>query len=221
MTLDTRVAPDGSPVPVYLALPVEPEFTSVLGDLPAGASVLDLGCGVGRLANVLAAGGHRLTGVDESAAMLRNLDPVVTSVRSRIEDLELDARFDAVVLASHLVNLPDPTVRRSLLDSAARHLDRSGCLYVEHYDPDPAALTERESAVGPVRVAFELLERDGRRFRARVTYRLDDRLWQQTFAAVVLDESELGRELARSGLRVARRLTRTWLVATPGETREG
>jgi ubiquinone/menaquinone biosynthesis C-methylase UbiE len=36
----------------------------------AGAAVLDLGCGTGRVARALAAAGHRVTGVDGSPAML-------------------------------------------------------------------------------------------------------------------------------------------------------
>lgn len=103
MVGDTEsTAADGSPVAVYLALPPEPEFTAVLNHLPAGASVLDLGCGAGRLAKDLADRGHQVTGVDESAAMLRHLDPTVTAIRARIEELDLGRRFGAVVLASHL-----------------------------------------------------------------------------------------------------------------------
>lgn len=51
------VTPDGSPVDVYLALPLEPEFTPLLSALRARSSVLDLGCGVGRLATHLHARG--------------------------------------------------------------------------------------------------------------------------------------------------------------------
>jgi len=53
MNAQVAVAPDGSPVDVYRALPVEPEFRPVLESVKPPASVLDLGCGVGRLANDL------------------------------------------------------------------------------------------------------------------------------------------------------------------------
>lgn len=54
--IEPGVTCDGSPVAVYLALPPEPEFSPVLDAIPQEACVLDLGCGVGRLANVLPAG---------------------------------------------------------------------------------------------------------------------------------------------------------------------
>lgn len=85
------VAPDGSPVAVYLWLPAEPEFTPVLDAIAAPATVLDLGCGVGRLANTLAARGSWVTGVDESAAMLAHLHHDVERVEGRLERLHLAA----------------------------------------------------------------------------------------------------------------------------------
>ena len=52
------VAPDGSPVEIYAALPAEPELSRVRSLLAPGARILDLGCGTGRIANPLAADGH-------------------------------------------------------------------------------------------------------------------------------------------------------------------
>ena len=100
------------PVPVYLVLPVEPAFTPVLEDIRAGATVLDLGCGTGRLANELARWGHAVHGVDESAAMLTHVHPDVRTVQTRIQDLDLGRRFDVVVLASQLVNVADGRIRQ-------------------------------------------------------------------------------------------------------------
>ena len=64
------VAPDGSPVAFYARLPAtgEPELIHALA--PRGSTILDLGCGVGRMAGPLAALGHRVTGIDNAPGML-------------------------------------------------------------------------------------------------------------------------------------------------------
>jgi SAM-dependent methyltransferase len=220
-TLDGKpgsTAADGSPVAVYLALPAEPEFTPVLSHLPTGVNVLDLGCGVGRLANELAERGHEVTGVDESAVMLGHLAPAVTGVHARIEELNLRRRFGAVVLASHFVNHPDPVTRRALLRAAAGHVAADGAVYVEHYDASHVA-ADRDGHVGPVRVSLRILERDGTWFRARASYLLDGRSWLQEFEAELLDDDMLDQELQLAGLQRDDRLSTSWIVASPTSDR--
>jgi SAM-dependent methyltransferase len=210
---DTQeVTPDGSPVPVYRALPAEPGFTPLLEALQPPASVLDLGCGTGRLANLLTARGFTVTGVDASPAMLAGLSPAVRPVRARIEELKLEARFDVVVLASQLVNEPDPGLRRALLAAAAQHVTVGGAVFLEHLDP--ALLSGPRSWVsmeGSVDVHFRLLAVDGARCDGEVRYALGDRAWIQRFTAVVLDDATLERELAAVGLASHRRLSPRWL----------
>ena len=101
------VAPNGSPVDVYRALPGADEAELIASALPAGASILELGCGTGRVTHELVARGFRVTAVDESAEMLEHVRGAET-VLSRIEELELARTFDAVLLASHFVNAPEP-----------------------------------------------------------------------------------------------------------------
>lgn len=210
------VAPDGSPVAVYLALPAEPEFTPVLQAVRPGNSVLDLGCGVGRLANVLAARGVAVTGVDESGEMLAHVDPAVERVAADLEGLDLEKRFDVVVLASHLINVADPVQRRRFLRAAADHVVPGGLVLVEHWEvpdhgPPPASI----GRAGPVGVEFRVLHSDGDSFQGRVDYRLGDQVWSQTFWACLLDEEGLDRELLAVGLQRRGRLSPKWLAATP------
>ena len=213
--VDGDVAVDGSPVAVFLATPLEPEFTPLLEDLAAGATVLDLGCGTGRLANELARRGHEVVGVDESAEMLVHLDTAVTPVRSRIEALDLDRRFDAVVLASQLLNVADRGQRRAFLDAVARHLAPDGVAYLEHWNPAVIGqLGDGDGEAGDVRLQFRLLATRGREFDAAVTYRLDGRTWTQTLTAELLDEEQLDAALADAGLRRRDRLHPKWLAAT-------
>src|SRR5919198_5137029 len=49
----TDVAPDGSPVEIYRRLPATGEPELIHGAIPAGASILELGCGAGRITHEL------------------------------------------------------------------------------------------------------------------------------------------------------------------------
>lgn len=213
------LAPDGSPVAVYRALPAEPTFTPVLERLTAGASILDLGCGVGRLANVLVARGHHVTAVDESPDMLAHVDARVTAVEARLEGLDLGRRFDAVVLASHLVNTADPVQRAAFLSTVARHLGEHGEVYVQHHDPagERYQLGTSSERFGPLEITTTVHERRGTWVRATTTMTLDGRRWPQRYETELLDEDTLGAELRSAGLRVVARPAPTWTVATHAE----
>jgi SAM-dependent methyltransferase len=214
--VNDEVAPDGSPVAVYLAIPATHGFEAILPTIASGTSVLDLGCGVGRLSNLLAARGCEVTGVDESPSMLAHLEPGVTAVRARIDGLALGRRFEVVVLASHLVNTADEALRRGLLRAAVEHVAADGRVLVEHHHPATLdAAAERTAVIGPVEVTFVVHGRAGDQLDAEVRYRLDGRTWTQRFTTRVLDLLGLERELASVGLGDVRSLTATWLEAAP------
>lgn len=208
-TLNVRnaAAPDGSPVAVYLQAPLEPEFTPLLQAIPDDASVLDLGCGVGRLSNHLASRGHKVVGVDESPEMLQHLNDSVVGVCSAIEELSLSTGFDAVVLASHFINIADLRQRHTLLERATSHLHPDGALFIERYDPAWAvAISSQEGQLGSVTVKFEVLDHEGREFSGRVTYTLEEQQWIQEFRARVVDDAELNAALGAFGLSIRRNL---------------
>ena len=73
--------------------------------VPAGSTILDAGCGTGRVAIELARRGHRVTGVDNDASMLE-VARQSASVDWSLEDLaslELPHRFDVVVAAGNVM----------------------------------------------------------------------------------------------------------------------
>jgi len=79
--------------------------------LPAGARVLDLGCGCGvPVARDLAAAGLVVTGVDLSDVQVeraRSLVPTATFLRSDAADVSFpDGSFDAVVCLYMLIHMP-------------------------------------------------------------------------------------------------------------------
>jgi SAM-dependent methyltransferase len=210
-----KTAPDGSPVELYARLRPAGEPELITSVLPPGASVLELGCGTGRIADALVALGHPTTGVDQSAAMLAHLHRA-TPVLAGIEGLDLRRRFDGVVLASHLVNAADPARRREFLATCVRHLDPGGVVLVERHDPawasqvDDGPLGERDG----VRFALERVTRNDDRLSATSVYVIDGRTLRHRWTAQILNDAALDRDLAAVGLTRVRFLDpeATWAL---------
>jgi len=213
------VAPDGSPVDIYRALPRPAEADLINAAIPADATVLDLGCGTGRFARALAELGHEVTAVDHEPAMLEALDDAdgVEPVGADITALDLGRSFGAVLLASHLVN--DDDLGPRALAVARDHLARDGVVVAEVYPPstDWPAAVGRRSELGPVGVTVTEAEVDGDVLTAAVRYDLGDRTWDQPFRARLLDEAGITARLAGVGLRFDGWLDegRGWLIARP------
>ncbi len=95
------------------------------------ASVLDAGCGTGRVAIELARCGIDVIGVDVDASMIaeaRRRDPALTWVHADLATLALDRRFDVVVMAGNVpLFCPEPQ-RPALVAACASHVDASGAL---------------------------------------------------------------------------------------------
>jgi SAM-dependent methyltransferase len=212
------ITPDGCAVDLYALLPPMGEPGIVHAAVPAGASILELGAGAGRVTHPLVALGHRVVAVDESPEMLAYVRGAET-VRSRIQDLDLGRRFDAVLLASHLVNVADHPLRRRFLEVCRGHVRDGGCVLVQRHPPgwfEEAAEGER-TADG---ITFRL--RDLRRpgpglLAATVEYQVGERVWTQSFTTERLDDQALAAALAEAGLAVDAYLTEdgSWVRAVP------
>lgn len=198
--MTSEVAPDGSPVWVYLALPPGDAPRLIATAVPSGGSILELGCGTGRVTHPLVAAGFAVTAVDQSPEMLRHVAGAET-VLADIETLRLGAQFDAVVLASHLVNTPDPELRRRFWRVCAAHARPGGAVLVERHHPAwvrTARPGRRE--VGEVAIDIHDVVHDGDLLHAAVTYQVGHREWTQRFTAVALDDPALEDEADRAGL---------------------
>jgi 2-polyprenyl-3-methyl-5-hydroxy-6-metoxy-1,4-benzoquinol methylase len=100
--------------------------------LPAGASVLDVGCGCGvPMARSLAASGHAVTGVDISGVQIeraRRLVPAGTFVRADAATLQFaEASFDAIICLYSLIHM-DLELQPRLLRDIANWLRPGGWL---------------------------------------------------------------------------------------------
>jgi SAM-dependent methyltransferase len=98
------------------------------------ASVLDAGCGTGRVAIELSRRGHTVVGVDVDEAMLREARakaPDLTWIQGDLTDPGLDfggRTFDVVVMAGNVLIFVPPGSEGLVLANAARWLQPGGVL---------------------------------------------------------------------------------------------
>jgi SAM-dependent methyltransferase len=170
--------------------------------VPAGGSVLDLGCGTGELARAAAASGMRATGCDISPEMLHRAaaaDPSGT-----VDWLQLDSEwqvlpfgpetFDAVVASSVLEYVDDPV---AVLQECRRVLRAGGIVLCTVPDPrHPVRWLEWLIGVVAQEPVIRAASRRWPRLDGYLTYlhisrhRHSSRWWR--FAAIRADLHEVG-----------------------------
>lgn len=209
--------PDGCSVELYRRLPYMGELDDIEAELAAHDAVLELGCGTGRLCARMLALGLRVTGVDESAEMLAQLPAGVEAVCSTIEALDLGRRWPAVLLASHLVNHPEPAVREAFVAAARRHLAPGGRFFVKRHDPAWLQMVQTGFVGAANGVAYhaERVERHGAEVTMRLRYEMDSTNWSQSFTTTALSEDDVEHLLEVRGLVDCRWLgtRRLWVMA--------
>ena len=117
------------------------------------ATVLDAGCGTGRVAIELARRGIEVVGVDADASMLETAQSRATAVTWVHADiaggLDLGRQFDVVVMAGNVPLFTPPGTTGALVAGCARHVGEGGLLVagfqlgprypIEQYDAEAAA----------------------------------------------------------------------------------
>jgi SAM-dependent methyltransferase len=209
------ITPDGCSVEFYARMTAGDEPDIVHEAIRPGASILELGCGAGRVTHPLVALGHRVVAVDESPEMLAHVRDAET-VCGPIEGLALDRRFDVVLLASHLVN-SDPPTQAAFLAACRRHVADDGCVIIEQFTPEWfSTAAEGESTREGIIFRMRDVSRPApNQVAATVEYVDGDRCWTQAFTAFRLDDP--ADVLAEAGLRLDRYLTEDhiWFSAIP------
>ncbi|MFC6582989.1 class I SAM-dependent methyltransferase [Sulfitobacter aestuariivivens] len=88
---------------------------------PAGAQVLDVGCGPGNYARLMADAGLKVTAIDGSAEMARRADllPGVSARHGYFEDIDAENAYDGIWASFSLLHAPAPTFPATLPACAA------------------------------------------------------------------------------------------------------
>ncbi|MGH3950276.1 MAG: class I SAM-dependent methyltransferase [Pseudonocardiaceae bacterium] len=122
--------------------------------VPAGARILDAGCGTGRVAIWLDAHGYDCVGVDLDTSMLaeaRRLAPAIPWIEADLATLDLaaagiSAGFDLVVAAGNVIPLVAAGTEQAVVSALATALGPGGLL-VAGFGLDRAHLPIPESTV--------------------------------------------------------------------------
>jgi len=203
---------DGCPVELYLKLPYGGEVELFQSCIPGKSSIIELGCGVGRITRELLARGYRVTAVDNSPEMLAHVPSQASKVCADIETLALETTFDAVILASCLINVPDAALRTAQLAKCRDLLKPGGLLIFERYDPTWLANVQ----IGPlgnfgdVEMQLDHIHRDGAKVEICLRYRCRGEEWLHPFSAAILDDDEIYSCLVSAGFEPPSWIDRRW-----------
>lgn len=124
-------------------------------------SVLDAGCGTGRVGRELARRGLEVVGVDidpEMLATARRKGEGAAWVLGDLADVDLGRTFDAIVMAGNVMIFLAPGTEDAVVANMARHLEPGGVL-IAGFQLQPGRLTlDRYDAVAEA-AGLELAER--------------------------------------------------------------
>ena len=137
----------------------------LLAQCPDHATVLDAPCGTGRYFPLVAAAGHRVVGIDQSANMLAEAQRRGIAIDLQhvgLQELSFVDRFDAVMTIDAMENIA-PEDWPVVLANLHRALRSGGHLYLtveEHDDADIAATHEALVARDLPAVPGEVIDGD-------------------------------------------------------------
>lgn len=208
--------PDGSAVELYEVTQARGEDELIHAAIEPHSSILELGCGTGRITRPLLALGHHVVAVDESAEMIVRVTGTET-IRATIGDLRLGRTFDVVLMMSFLINVADDAERLRLLRTCAEHVRPGGSVLLQQEVPGTRhapAVMEREHSKMVISDVEDLP--DGAQ-AATLTHTIDGRTWSQRIITKNLSEDTLSTQLTEAGLHRTGYLTsdKMWLRAQP------
>lgn len=123
-------------------------------------SVLDAGCGTGRVGRELYRRGVDVVGVDLDPEMLetaRARCPSVSWIEGDISVIQLGRTFDVVLMAGNVINFVIPASRRRALENLAGHLRPTGHL-ITGYSVVPNGCSPSSFAAWAEAIGLELVE---------------------------------------------------------------
>ena len=124
------------------------------------ASVMDAGCGTGRVAIELAARGIDVVGVDLDPAMLdhaRLKAPALEWLEADLATVDVGRRFDVVVMAGNVMIFVAPQTEAAVVANMARHVGPGGHLIAGFQLRQSFGVTAYDAAAAEA--GLELVER--------------------------------------------------------------
>ncbi len=124
--------------------------------IPSQSSVLELGCGTGRIGYELAKRGNQVVGLDLSKEMLgifnekivQGLDDICGKIKTVHGDMiqfDLKQQFDYVIFPFRVFQfLLTDKYREQCLENVKRHLNSGGTVIIDLFDPDPSLYLDWE-----------------------------------------------------------------------------
>ncbi len=203
---------DGCSVELYLRLPYGGEVEMIEPWIPEGASVIELGCGVGRITRQLLARGYTVAAVDNSPEMLAHVPIAASRICEDIEHLAVERQFDTVILASCLINTPDAALRSEQLAKCRELLKPDGRLIFQRFDP--AWLADVQAGplgnIGGIELRADEVHRSGANVDLCLRYRENEDEWLQYFTAAILDDEDIRQCLSTAGFGPPSWINRRW-----------
>ena len=191
----------------------EADFVSRHCHLRPGSSILDLACGHGRHANLLAGLGYRVTGVDLNTVFLdkARLDAEEAGLDTKF--LEMDIRevnyqdeFDAALLLYNSWGFFDEQSCMQLLRKIRNALKPGGIAFIDTLNRDsivshlrPVSLLEKGEDLMIDRITFDPV--DGTTMNRR-TYFKDGIRYEAPFRMYTYNYTDFARLVAIAGLRI-------------------
>jgi len=133
----------------------------LLCHLLSSGSILDAGCGTGRVAIELHRRGYDVVGVDLDPGMLdaaQRKEPVVQWVLGDLVDVDLGRTFDLVAMPGNVMIFVAPGTEEGVLANLARHVGEGGLL-VAGFQLGPDKLTLADYDRHAERAGFALVDR--------------------------------------------------------------
>ncbi|MCA9696448.1 MAG: class I SAM-dependent methyltransferase, partial [Myxococcales bacterium] len=193
------------------------EFIKLQLGLPEGASILDIGCGEGRHAIELAKLGYRVTGLDNSLALLLSAaqnkelagieDASVEFIHGDMRRLPRDREYDAVICVGTTLGYFEEDQNRQCIEEMHGRLAPGGKLLLHVFNRDFVApqLPARSWWQGKRCMVLDEAEMNffANRLRVHRTIIFDDgRQYEHYMFIRAFTVQDLGKALSQLGMRV-------------------
>lgn len=203
---------DGCSIEFYRQLPYLGELEPIIAQFTPNDSCLELGAGTGRLSAVIAPLVDKLTLVDNSQEMLNATLITAEKVCADITELNLNERFDSILLPSYLINHLDPEIRNAFVNTIKAHLGKEGRAFVQ-YRTKPSSLAPKDWHYHQgveFKVEHRSLDKDV--LHEKLGYKIGEKVWTHEHSCQLLSQTQFESLFREHQLNINAWLDPDWLV---------